>query len=178
MIMLKLALGMALLGLTASCARCDEICAGKEDREECEERCDCESEEEEECDEECKEMCESLGPGWGQTGCLRHCGCASAPTSTSEYDPPSDEEEIETFALRLTSQDQCYLTCTNVCLGKLNNCLDRCLDNFCGGFRPAVSTSICEPWTLALWLLGSAGVFGSVKCLRSRKSCGEYTKLP
>lgn len=177
--MLRLALGVALLGLAASCERCEELCAGQEDREECEEQCECEAEEEE-CDSECKEMCESLGPGWGQTGCLRHCGCAPSPTATSEYDPPDDEEDIETMTLRLTSQDQCYLTCMNVCLGKLNNCLDRCLDSFCGGFRPApaVSTSICEAWTLALGLLGSAGVYGSVRWLRSRKSRGEYMKLP
>jgi len=179
--MLRLALGVALLGLAASCARCEEMCAEKEDPEDCEEHCDCEPEaEEEECDQECKEMCESLGPGWGQTGCLRHCGCSSGQTTTSEYDPPSDDEETETSALRLPSQDQCYRTCMNVCLGKLNNCLDRCLDSFCGGFRPAptVASSLCEPWTLALWMLGSAGVYGSVQFLRSRKGSGEYTKLP
>ena len=177
--MLKLALGVALLGLVAGCARCEELCAGGEDREECEDECECEAEEEDKCDKECKEMCDLLGPGWGQTGCLRHCGCAPGQTPTSEYDPPSDDEESSASSLRLASQDQCYLTCMNVCLGKLNNCLDRCLESFCSGYKPPppVTTSLCDPWTLAIWLLGTAGVYGSVRCVRGRKNSGEYTRL-
>ena len=176
-------LGISLLVVTwvvLGCEECRGKCEDREEKEECLEECECEDEG---CDEECREMCEALGPGWGQTGCMRHCGCLEANQPKSEYDPEEEEEgeeeeEDTEDSLFLVSSSDCYLTCTSLCVDKRSLCASHCLDTFCRGYRPPSPNSpSLLPWSIALISISLLTVYAVFKRLQFTSKPTNYARM-